>query len=675
MKLDPVTLEIMNKKVVAVAEEMYFALKRASRSIYVKEADDFDTALLDVSGNLFAHAESATMNFLIDTDYASTIQMVPDLEPGDVILTNDPYLSKALSTHLPDLHLIRPYFHEGKIVGYGWAFVHCTDIGGAVPSSIAPSLNDIFQEGLRIPPMKLVQKGQLNQTLFTLFMANNRAPEINRGDVRAMLGALETGERRVNELIERHGVQVFLDAQTDLLDYTAEKARALLRRIPDGVYEFWDFMDDDRVSRIPIRVRMKITVKDGELELDLTGTDPQVRAAYNVPTNGRRNYWISIRLTNLLTTYDQSMARNAGLYRGINAIVPPGIIMNAEFPDAVGVRSSASLRVSGAINGAILKACPELLPAPSGGSSMPFALAEYDPLGSKRSVQVVEPMRGGSGARFGQDGNDARDTSLNNMRNHPIEAVECDMGVVFCTYDICTDSGGPGKWRGGVGQIITVRILREGGTLLARGMERLRFPAWGVAGGKPGQGMRGILNAGRPGERKLTKFDQLSLNAGDTVSFMMPGGGGYGDPFEREIEKVQRDVELEFVSRESARQDYGVVLDEAGTVDMAATEVVRREHFATRRNTDFDFGPERNAWESVFDDAIMTELNRRLLALPKAMRQETRLKIFSKAIPDLPLAGDVPKLAEVFADPDAVRARVRQAMEEAFSALEKNAVR
>ena len=314
MKLDPITLEILSNKVVAIAEEMYFALKRASRSIYVKEADDFDVALLDTSGDLFAHAASATMNFLIDAPFAPTIHAVTDLEPGDVIITNDPYTSKALSTHLPDIHLIRPYFHGKRIVAYGWCFVHSTDMGGAVPSSIAPSLSEIFQEGLRIPPMKFVKRGKMNDDLLGIIMANNREPEVNMGDIRAMLGSMETGEIRVRELIERHGVQAFLDVQGDLLDYTAKKARDVLRRIPDGTYEFWDFMDDDRVTRIPLRVRVKLTVKDGKLEVDLSGTDPQVRAAYNVPTNGKRNYWITIRLTNFLTTYDLSMPKNAGLY-------------------------------------------------------------------------------------------------------------------------------------------------------------------------------------------------------------------------------------------------------------------------------------------------------------------------------------------------------------------------
>ncbi|MDP6884513.1 MAG: hydantoinase B/oxoprolinase family protein, partial [Rhodospirillales bacterium] len=547
----------------------------------------------------------------------------------------------------------------------GWCMVHSTDMGGAVPSSIAPSLNEIFQEGLRVPPMKFVKRGKMNADLLGIIMANIREPEVNMGDIKAMLGSLETGKRRVGELVERHGAQAFLDAQTDLLDYTATKARDVLRRIPDGTYEFWDFMDDDKVTRIPLRVRVKLTVEDGKIGIDLSGTDPQVRAAYNVPTDGKRSYWITIRLTNFLTTYDQSMAKNAGLYRAINAVVPPGIMMNAEFPDACGVRHSPSLRVSGAINGAIVKARPDLIPAPSAGDLIPFALAEYDALGIKRSVQVIEPMKGGTGAMKGQDGVNGRDTSLNNMRNHPVETVEGDMGIVFRNYDILADSGGPGKWRGGVGQLITVEVLRDGGSFLARGMERLRFPPYGVCGGKPGGHMRAILNWGQVNERELTKFDQLSVNAGDTLTFMMAGGGGYGDPFDRDAERVRRDVELGFVSREAARRDYGVAIDDHGAVDEAATAKIRARWVKGDIRADFDFGPEREAWERVFDDETMCELNRRLFELPKSIRQDKRRWIIERAVPDLPLAGKG-SLADVLIDADGARRRLKQAMAQAF---------
>ena len=555
MRLDPVSLEILGRKLAAITDEMYFLIQRASRSSYVKEAADFATAVLDLDGNVFAYPPSATFNFLIDTNYVSTIRAVPDVQPGDVIITNDPYLSDGMSTHLPDIHLLQPYFCDGRLIAYGWSFVHFADIGGAVPSSMSPALTDIFQEGFRIPPMKLVRGGVLNDDMIALIRANSRTPEVAIGDLKAMLGALGTGAKRIAELAQKNGVQKLVDAGQDLQDYTAAKAREVLRRIPDGAYEFWDYLDDDMITRIPVRVRVRMVARDGEIHLDLSGTDPQVKTAYNVPSMGKRMYWISFRLTSFLTTFDPTMPKNAGMYRWITVNNPKGTILNAEFPDAVNIRASAPYRLFDAITGALIKAAPELMPAATGGTMVPFALAEIAEDGVSRKVEVIEPLRCGMGAFAGRDGVDARDNSLNNMRNHPVETVEAQSGVRVLAYDIRADSGGPGKWRGGVGQMMTVEALHDGGVIVARGMERLRFPPWGVAGGKPGATLQAILNLDRPGERVLGKIHELPLERGDTLTILLPGGGGYGDPFERDVEAVRSDVERGFVSAAAAERD------------------------------------------------------------------------------------------------------------------------
>ena len=296
---------------------------------------------------------------------------------------------------------------------------------------------------------------------------------------------------------------------------------------------------------------------------------------------------------------------------------------------------------------------------------MPLALSEFEATGDRRRVAVIEPMRGGMGAMKGQDGVDARDTSLNNMRNHPVETVENEMGLVFRRYDVRIDSGGPGKWRGGVGQVLEFEVLRDGGKVLSRGMERLRFPAYGVGGGKPGAGLRAILNQGRKDEEELIKFDQLEVNAGDTVTFLMGGGGGYGDPFERDPKAVRQDVEMSFVSREAARLEYGVAIGNDGALDGAATARLRARRAKDNIHADFDFGPEREAWERVFDDKTMGELNRRLFELPKSVRQDKRRWIIDQAVPDLPIAG-AGSLTDVLADADAARRRLKHAMAKAF---------
>jgi len=660
MELDSVTLEVMSRKLAAITDEMYFAVQRAARSSYVKEAADFATALLDPNGDVFAYPPSATFAFLIDTDFKATLDAVPHVEPGDVIITNDPYASGGVSTHLSDLHVFRPYFDGDRVVAWGWSFVHCADIGGAVPGSVSPALTNIFMEGFRIPPLKLMKRGQPNEDLFALLHLNSRMGELNLGDIRAMLGALETGNRRIAELVAKQGANVLLAAEAGLQAYTARKARDVLRKIPDGSYEFWDFLDDDMVTGIPIRVRLRMTVKDGEVDLDMSGSDPQVRSAYNVPTMGRRTYWLTFRLTTVLTTFDPLMPHNAGLYRGITVNVPRGSVLRAEFPDAVSVRNSVPYRLFDCISGAIMQAAPELMPAATGGTLVTFSLSEIGPDGASRVVEAIEPLRCGMGAVNGRDGVDARDNSLNNMRNHPLELIEATSSIRILEYDVRPNSGGPGKWRGGVGQTITAEVLCDGGIILARGLDRMRFPAWGVQGGQPGGKLEVVLNRGRADERRLGKIHELHVKRGDTITIGLPGGGGYGDPMQRAPVDVLTDVRGGFITRDTALRDYGVVIT-GDAIDMTATRAARAG--AKTISATFGFGEDRERWEQVFTDAAMNELNDRLYALPKAVRQDARQAVFEAAVPGI-TAGAGKPITDLLPDPVAAAQRLRIALNE-----------
>ena len=431
--------------------------------------------------------------------------------------------------------------------------------------------------------------------------------------------------------------------------------------IPDGAYEFWDYMDDDFVSRIPVRIRVRVVAKDGAILLDLTGTDPQVKSAYNVPTMGQRIYWLTFRLTSFLTTFDPAIPKNAGMFRHVTIKNQKGSVLDAEYPDAVNIRASAPYRLFDAITGAIIKARPGLMPAATGGTMMPFAYAEPSVDGASRKVEVIEPLRCGMGAFEGRDGVDARDNSLNNMRNHPLELVEANSSVLVLDYDVRCDSGGPGRWRGGVGQTMTIEALRDDGVIVGRGMERLRFQPFGIAGGRPGAVLRAIHNLGRPDERELGKIHELKLGQGDTLTLLMPGGGGYGDPLERDPALVLGDVEDGFVSLDRARQDYGVVIvgrrrrrgGDAGRARVArAPGAQRRVRLRTRSR----------AWETVFDDETMSEINRRLYALPKSRRHPVRRELFETAVPAL-ANGVAGTLAEALSPPEATRERLREAME------------
>ena len=662
MAVDPILMEIMNAKFAAIAEEMVAIIHRTSRSTFVKEAMDFSVGIADNAGKIFAFPRAAN-TFAIDRPCGTVIRAIPDVEPGDVICTNDPYTSGGLVTHVPDLHLLRPYFHDGRVVAYGWCFAHLTDIGGAVPGSMAPRLHEIFQEGVRFPPMKLMKAGKINKTFESIFRANCRIPDTNMGDVHAMVGALAAGQRQVTEICERYGAQAFVDCQKALQDYAAEKARAVLKKIPNGVYDFWDYMDDDLVSKYPVRLRIKMAVQDGEIHLDLTSTDPQSPSSFNCPTQTELHHWLVLKLTIFMLSHDRTIPLNAGIYRSIRATNPPGTIMNAEFPDAVAFRTLAATRLNDCVTGALLKASDDLMPAPATGCSSTLVLSEYAPGSNQPTVKVIQPMRGAMGAYKGRDGIDGRDVTINNMRNHPIESIENESGVLVLEYDIRPDSGGAGRWRGGNGQQITLEFTRDGSTFLMRGSDRFRFTAWGVSGGKPSASYELYFNKGKASQQRYTKIDRLSVQKGDQITVMMPGAAGFGDPLLRDPQLVAADVLRGFVSPEVAERDYGVIVSGSGLVDVAATDRIRKGKVRENRRADFDFGPEREAWETVFDDETMRRLTERLYRLPKQARPGARAKVFDAALPDLQRTGEG-LISAAIGDADAARARLEAAMDE-----------
>ena len=661
-RFDPVILEIMRHKVEAIADEMRITLHRTSRSVFVNEGSDFAIGLADVTGQIFGWPPGSKTTS-INVPCAPAIAAVPDVQPGDVIVTNDPYLSGAMATHLPDIHLVRPYFHGRDIVGYGWCFVHFMDMGGTTPGSMSPTNRSIFEEGFRIPPMKIMIKGQLNKSFFNLFQANTRLPDINIADLKAMLGALEVGNLRVADTIDHYGVKTFVASQEALKSYSAMKARNVFRMLPDGKYDFWNYLDDDLVSPVPIRTRVTMTVKDGLVHFDLTGTDPQVEAPYNVPTGGGMHNWLTRRVASFIRTHDKDIPLNAGIFRPITVTNPPGTVMNAEFPDPVALRHSTAVSFNDCITGALLKAAPDKMAGPAMDAGGTVVLTEASPEGPV--VFFLQSPRGGMSAYKGGDGVDGRDVTMNTMHNHPVETIESKTGVTVNGYDVSQDSGGAGKWRGGLGQVMTFEVLKSGSTIQVGGMERVRFKPWGVRGGKSGAEMSAILNKGRSNERALGKGGPFRVEKGDTITVTMAGGSGYGDPFERDPEAVAWDVERGFVSKAGAERDYGVVIDGEGRADAAATRRTRTSRVRDNVGSDFDFGEEREAWDRVFDDVTMRDLNRRLYELPKSMRQKVRRRIILAAAKGLKPVGHG-KVIDVLSDSDGARARLKQAIAAEF---------
>jgi N-methylhydantoinase B len=630
MTLDPITLEILGNKLAAATEEMCVTLQRIGRTLYVKETADFCCALAGLDGRFFAYPRSIGVSGFVGLNCLPAIEAVGPLQPGDVILTNDPYRSLGLATHLPDLHVITPYFHEGEIVAYGWAFLHCSDVGGRVPSSISPTNNEVFQEGLQIPPVKLVRGGVINADVELLFRANVRTPDANMGDIRAMLAALRMGGQRTARIVAQHGVAALLAAQKALVTYTERRARAVLASLPEGSWKFSDYLDSDAVSDLPVRLAVTITLAGGGIHIDFTGTDPQLQAAMNIPSAGRVHPWLTLRVMALIATLDPGVLLNAGLQAPIRMTAPEGTVVNPQSPAAVGVRHAACVRVNDLLNGALGLAAPLVMTAANSGMIVPVVVAEPRGRGG-RNVQVVEPMTGGTGGSYGRDGIDGRDPSISNLANNPVETVEAELSVEIERYALRADSAGAGEWRGGLGLELCFRIGTDDTMVLARGMERAVFRPWGMAGGAAGATAEIIVE--RPGEppQTLRRIDMLHLGRGDRFILRTAGAGGYGDPFRRDPERVLDDVRRGLVSAAAARQNYGVVI-EAGALDAPATAALRARTAPPVTSP----GPERAAWDDVFAPELLDRMAAVLQDQPIAARQSDKAQLYGAALAVLP---------------------------------------
>lgn len=629
-----VTLEILGNKVTATAEEMAITLQRTGRTIYVKESADFGVGLVTREGEMFGHPRHLGVYAFFGLNAKRTLDSFSSIEPGDVFITNHPYKSGGLATHLPDIHLIRPYFVDGELVCFGWSFVHSADIGGKVPSSISPTSKEVFEEGMLIPPMKLLRRDEWNDDVLQLYMANCRTPQMNRGDILAMLAALDVGERRVKEIVAEFGLEVFRTAQEDLLRYSEEGTRRALSTLPNGTYTFWDYMDDGSVDNAPLRVRVALTLEDGSACIDFSGTDAEAGGPLNIPTEGGVNPWLALRIASLAHTIAPHIPANAGMMRPISVKTELGSIVHPAFPAPVGIRSATGLRVIDAVSGALSIAAPDIMPACPSGTGLPMVLVEPGVSVDEAKVSVIQFMVGGLGARDGADGIDGRDPGLSSMANSPIEVVEREASVRFLEYGLVQDGGGAGTFRGGCGQLVIFEATRDGCSMLARGMERMRFSPWGRNGGLPGGRLSIVLRRQGGAREVLHKFETLRLDRGDIVEVRMPGGGGFGPAHERPIDLVLRDVRRGAVSIEAAERDYGIVIRD-GEVDRASTDALRERLRAGSMPDIFSFGRERQLWEQFFSDEMQMEVSHALRPLSRPMRERMRERLYRPLAPKL----------------------------------------
>ena len=565
------TLEVLRGRLTTIADEMEMVLLKSSYSPLVKEALDATAAIFDRHGKTIAQAEALPAHLGMLT--ASVQRIARDYHqgvarPGDAYILNDPYDG---GTHLPDVTVVTPVFDGDTLVAYCGTMSHHQDVGGSAPGSTAPNAVDLHAEGIRIPLLKLVDAEHgLNETLLALLLANVRVPISFRGDLEAQLAACRTGVRRVQEVCGEYGRDVLFAGVDALMDYAERMTRAVIERIPDGTYEFHDFLDDDGVVPEPIRIQVKVTVRGSGIHFDFTGTAPQRRAAINcVPSSTLSAVYFAVRA---LT--GTAVPNNDGCYRPISVELPAGTIVNPNYPAPVAARAITFKRIVDALLGALAKAVPDRIYAASSGIVNVMYVGGFDPEKQARFVGFIGvPMGGGMGARPTKDGIDVVETDLNNTIRYPIEACEAELPLRVRVLRLWTDSGGAGRYRGGLGYEAEVEWLR-GDALVTLRQERHKVHPWGLLGGSTAPTCRSVLRRADGREEELAAKQVISVRAGDRILMWITGGGGYGSPFDREPRAVLDDVLDGRVSRHAAAAAYGVVL-QGDVIDEAATRARR----------------------------------------------------------------------------------------------------
>ncbi|CAH1650420.1 hydantoinase B/oxoprolinase family protein [Chelatococcus asaccharovorans] len=620
MKTSPVQLEIFRNRFQAIVEEMASVTLRTGFTVFVKETSDFGACLVAPSGEVLAAPTETSVSLMVGLPGWEAIGAFDDYEDGDVCIANDPDTTRGLSTHLPDIWVWRPIFVDGEIIAFAFNFIHSSDVGGRVPGSITPVATDVWQEGLRIPPLKLVRAGRINDDIVKLILTNCRIPDQNWGDIKAELASLATADRRVKELAKRYGRDAVRHGIEDLLASAEARARKIISSIPDGRYSASDYMEIGDGNARPIRIALTMEVRGDEIALDFTGSDIQVKAAFNLPTYGQPgHYMLSLAILNYFRTLDPEIPYNSGLTRPLSMVLPRGTIVNPDPGRAYGVRAATFIRVMDCIMACLGQALPAVTPANSAGAIAIILVSNVDPGTGQRRITVAQPLSGGSGGRPVQDGIDGTSFTGGWLRNVPNEVLEAEMPVLVEEYGYATDSAAPGQRRGGAGIRFRMRNLQAGTVLTARGLERFRFNAWGALGGAPGANTRVTLNPG--GEAKpLGQIDLVELGRNDVVEFVSPTGGGYGDPYLRDPQHVLDDVLDAYISEDAARSGYGVAID-GDVVDAAATEALRKAH---RPTSGTNKGCARADFERQWPETVQHDLIMALLALPSAVRDTLR---------------------------------------------------
>ena len=644
MAIDGRNLQILANYCAAAADAMAFTLMRTAHSTFVKETEDFSCQIVSRDGLAFASPRSFGAPWYSGIDYGPVLALIDSYQPGDICITNDSYAGNV-ATHSPDIHIWKPVFHQDEIVCFVVGHIHNTDVGGAVPASLSRSLTEIVQEGIRIPPLKIVRNGILNEEVASIMRLNVRVPDQNWGDFNAQIASVNVGERKIHEIIARFGVEDFLQGIENILDYAERQARSIIATIPDGEYFYADYADEDGEGGYPCRVAITLRVTGETLELDYTGSDPQLASSLNMPTGGRERHPLAlVGVTYVLSTLDRSLLLNAGTLRPTRAILPPGTVMNCEAPAAVGMRSLTCALSQIATIGVFSQAMPDRLPANSPGGNSIMNIRTVDEQ-NRSVVASLGPVGGGAGGTPHHDGPDGSGGLSAFLKNTPIEINEAEVPIRFHRYGLVPDSAGAGRFRGGLATEMAFELFAPDTLITARNRNRSVFASAGAVGGKAGA--LSTFTTLRDGQRlEHGNTDVIRCQPGDIVQVRGPGAGGYGLPSQRAAQAVLQDVRCGFISLSAARSDYGVAIVE-GVVDEAETARLRAA-LPQQATAHFDHGAARTRFETQWDRARYQLLTRFLAQAPVSWRYFLKHQVF-KAVAmnqhgELPLAAQMTQI-------------------------------
>ena len=510
-RLDPVTLSVLASALSGIAEEMGAVLIRGAYSSNIKERRDCSTALFDANGNMVAQAEHIPVHLgAMPEAVAAVMRRSP--EPGDVFAVNDPYSG---GTHLPDITLVSPVAYDGEIVGYAVTRAHHSDVGGMRPGSMPSDSREIFQEGIIIPPVRLVRGGEYVQDVLDLLLANVRTPGLRRGDLRAQIAANNIAEARIEELIERRDGDTVLAAFGEVVLYAERRAREAIRGLPDGEHWAEDFMEGDGLTDEDIPIRVSVEVRGDEMTVDFAGTSPAVRGNINCPLSVTR----SACFFALRVLLPKDVPANAGTYAPLGIAAPEGSLVNAGYPAAVVAGNvETSNRIADAVLAALSRFAPDRVPAQGQGTMNNTIIG-----GNRTGWTYYETIGGGQGASSRGPGPSGVHVGMSNTLNTPVEAFELEYPMRVTRYELIYGSGGDGEHRGGDGVVRSVEVLEPASLSLLT--DRRRHAPRGVEGGEPGRVGRNLLNG-----EELPPKTSRELQEGDVVTVETPGGGGYGKP-------------------------------------------------------------------------------------------------------------------------------------------------